>query len=161
MIIRSVVCIVVLWLAISNVLSAGATTTNHFPQMDSGRLFDQYGVLPLKTENQRLANLSTQLKKEPQTKAFLVMYEGNNDRIRNIESRACRALRHLVANRSINPKHVIAVLIAGGKRETFTVELWLLPADAPDDVPRFQSGLNEKDVLIIRGDETAKKCPRR
>jgi hypothetical protein len=38
---------------------------------DSGRMFDEYGTLPLKKENERLDNLAFQLSKEPQSNSKL------------------------------------------------------------------------------------------
>jgi hypothetical protein len=130
-------------------------------QRDSGRMFDKYGVLSMKEETARLDNLAAQLKREPHSKGYLVMYEGSDDRIRDLTTRVCRDIKHLIIRRAVNPKQVVAMMVSGGHREKFTVELWMWPLEASDELPRFQLGVDEKEVSIIRGSEVRRKCSER
>jgi hypothetical protein len=138
-------------------ITSGATATNGARRVESGRMLDKYGVLLRKEETARLDNLAAQLKTEPHSKGYLVIYEGSDGPIRNLKARACRNIQHLV-RRGVNSKQVVAMMISGGHREKFTVELWMWPLEASDDLPRFQLGVDEKDVSIIRGVEVARKC---
>src|SRR6266446_4245493 len=50
-------------------------------------------------------------------------------------------------------EQIVAMMIGGGHREKFTVELWMWPLEASDDLPRFQPGVDEAEVSIIKGVE--------
>lgn len=156
----TIFCVLVV-LPASKDISQGTTATNDATRFESGRMFDEYGVLPVKEETARLANLAAQLKKEPHSKGYVVMYEGSEDHIRNLKARACRDIQHLIIRRGVNSKQVVAMMINGGHRERFTVELWMWPLEASDDLPRFQLGVDEKEVSIIKGVEVTRKCGRR
>jgi hypothetical protein len=151
--------VLVVLLAVSNGLSH-TPMPGHSNGIDSGRLFDSYGPLSLREESNRLDNLAAQLKKEPQSKGYVVIYEGSDGRVRDLKARACRAVRHLLFKRGLDSKQVVGMLISGGHREMFTVELWVWPREASDDLPRFQLGVSEKDVSVIKGTETTKRCQR-
>jgi hypothetical protein len=91
---------------------------------DSGRQFDEYGLLSVLRENVRLDNLAAQLKKEPNSKGYVVVYEGASDKKKeDLKSKACRAVEYLVLTRGVKPKQVIGITISGGHRENFTLEL--------------------------------------
>lgn len=128
---------------------------------DLGRRFDKYGSLPIREENDRIDNLAVQLRKEPYSKGYVVMYEGDEDNIRDLKARACRALQRLVLNRHVPPKRVVALLIKGGHQKKFGVELWIWPVEASDDLPRFQLSINEQESVTIRGTEITKICGRK
>ncbi len=154
-------CVLVMLFAASNDVSQSTTTTDAVMRSDSGRMFDKYGALSVKEENARLDNLAAQLRKEPYSKGYVVIYEGSEDHIRDLKARACHAIQHLVVRRGANSKHVVAMVITGGHREKFTVELWMWPLEASDDLPRFQLGVSEKEASIIKGVEVTGKCGRR
>jgi len=124
-------------------------------------MFDKYGVLSMKEETARLDNLAAQLKREPLSKGYVVMYEGSSDGIRDLKARACRDIKHLIVRRGVNSKQVVAMMINGGHRVKFTVELWMWPLEASDDLPRFELGVDEREVSIIKGIEVTRKCGRR
>jgi len=145
----------------SRAISQPTTSTSDDTRIDSGRMFDKFGVLSIKEETARLDNLAAQLKKEPRSKGYVVMYEGSDDRIRNLKARVCHDIQHLIFRRGVNPKQVVAMTISGGHRGKLSVELWMWPLEASDDLPRFQLGVDEKEVSIIKGVEVARKCGRR
>jgi hypothetical protein len=129
-------------------------------QFESGRRFDTFGSLRTRDENIRLDNLAAQLKQEPTSKGYLVLYEGRNDQIRNLKDLACRCLRHIVDKRGVNANQVLSMLIMGGHRPKFTVQLLIWPLYAPDDLPRFQPDVSRKEITIIKGVDLAKQCGR-
>jgi hypothetical protein len=150
-------CRLALELVMSSNISTRVLPTHDTVRVDSGRMFDTFGAVSTKEENARLENLGAQLKKEPNSKGYVVLYEGSEGRIRNLKGRACRALRHLVRGKA-NANQVVSMIIIGGHRATFTVELWIWPLTASDEIPRFQPGLDEKETTIIRGVELTRKC---
>ncbi len=158
--IQAVLCALAMLVMPSSEMSRSTTWTAS-GVFDSGRMFDKYGTLPLKEENDRIDNLAVQLRKEPHSKGYVVIYEGSEDHVRDLKARACRAMQRLVARRHVNSKQVVAMVVGGGHREKFTVELWIWPIEASDDLPRFQLGVSEDEVSIIRGSESAKRCDRR
>jgi hypothetical protein len=161
LLIRAVLCILVMLSATSYHHFRGTTATDAATRFDSGRMFDKYGALSVTEENARLDNLATQLGKEQGSKAYVVVYEGSEDGNRDLKSSACRAMRRLLANRDVDPRRVFAMVIGCGHRENFTVELWMWPIGAPDDLPRFQLGVSEDEVSIIKGVEVTRKCGRK
>lgn len=131
------------------------------PQLDSGVKFDEYGALSAKYEKSRLDNLATRLREEPRVKGYVVIYGGSKDGLRDLKARACRSLRHLVTTRRVAPDRVVGVIITGGHRQDLTVELWVLPREASDDVPRFQIGIEKHEVMVFKGSELTSFCSRR
>jgi hypothetical protein len=159
--IQVVLCALAMLVIPSSEMSRSTIVTASGVGFDSGRMFDKYGTLPLKEENDRIDNLAIQLRKEPRSKGYVVIYEGSEDHVRDLKARACRAMQRLVTRRHVDSKQVVAMVVSGGHREKFTVELWMWPIEASDDLPRFQLGVSEDEVSIIRGTETRKRCGRR
>ncbi len=155
----TIFCVLVV-LPFSSDGSQATASTNDATRFESGRMFDKYGVLPMKEETVRLDNLAAQLRKEPNSRGYVVIYEGSEDHVRDLKVRACRAIQHLV-RRGVKSNQVVAMMITGGHREKFTVELWMWPLEASNDLPRFQLGVDEKEVSIIKGVEVTRKCGRR
>lgn len=127
-------------------------------KFDSGRLFDKYPNLLFKKERKHLDNLAAQLKKEPGSKGYIVVYEGSEDHVTNLKARTCRALDHLVLNSRLEPGSVVGMVITGGHRKKFTVELWMWPRESPDDLPRFQFGVSENEIELVKGVDIARSC---
>jgi hypothetical protein len=159
--IQFVLCALAIWVMTSSVIPRSTILMADRGGFDSGRMFDKYGVLSLKEENDHLDNLAIQLRKEPRSKAYVVIYDGSEDHVGDLRARACRAIRRLISRGHVDPKQVVAVMIGGGHREEFTVELWVWPIEASDDLPRFQLGVKDEEVSIIRGSENVKRCGRK
>src|SRR5437016_14191473 len=85
----TIFCVLVV-LPISKDISQGTTATNDAKRFESGRMFDKYGVLPMKEENARLDNLAAQLKKEPHSKGYVVLYDGSRSEERRV-GKECRS----------------------------------------------------------------------
>lgn len=126
---------------------------------DSGRKFDEYGNLSFKDEKARLDNLAAQLKTEPRSKGYIFVHDGNKGNIRTLKSRACRALHYLVSSQGVDPKRIVALagIIKNDSEEDLTVELWMWPFEALDDLPRF-GRLNENEAITIKGIDAKAKC---
>ena len=120
---------------------------------DSGRKFDEYGLLSFKHEKKRLNNLAEQLKTEPNSKGYIVVYAGQPSRIKVARDRARRATDYLVNKYGTDPSRIIAAALDSGLHDEFTVELWIWPIDAPDDLPKVLPDIRSREVLIIKGTE--------
>jgi len=72
---------------------------------------------------------------EPQSKLYIIAYNGRDDPVGKARRYATRAKNYLVDYRAIDPQRI--VLVDGGRREEFIVEVWLVPKDAkpPEATP--------------------------
>ena len=89
----------------------------------SPRIFDKFGIITLEDEWSRLHNFSTQLKVDPDTIGFIVIYGGRINKFGELNERAKRLTNHLVNDLKIDPKRV--TVVQGGFRENFEFEFWL------------------------------------
>ena len=125
---------------------------------DMGRKFDEYGRITFKLEKERLNNLAEQLKIEPNAKAYIIVYAGRPSRVEVARQRGRRAIDYLVNHYGTNPIQIIAAALDTELYDKFTVELWIWPMDAPDDLPKHRTPLlRSRDVLIITGVEVNKR----
>jgi len=114
--------------------------------------FDEFGDLKCEDEMARLDNLAIQLQQEPNAKAVLIYYGGRTFRgklPRRGESvaRAARLKPYLVNRRGIQSNRI--VVINGGYREEWIVEVWVVPpgASMPSPFPMVAA----KQVRFRRG----------
>jgi len=87
--------------------------------------FDEYGNIRFNDEKARLDNFAVQLQNQPGSTGYYIVYgscagEG--------QARADRAKNYLVSNRGIDAARI--VVIDGGCRAEFGVELWVCPQGA-------------------------------
>ncbi|PWT80002.1 MAG: hypothetical protein C5B44_06000 [Acidobacteria bacterium] len=87
--------------------------------------FDEYGNIRFNDEKARLDNFAVQLQNQPGSTGYYIVYgscagEG--------QARADRAKNYLVSNRGIDAARI--VVIDGGCRAEFAVELWVCPTGA-------------------------------
>jgi hypothetical protein len=94
------------------------------------RRLDQYSNLTLREERQRLDNLAAQLKAEPESKAYIIIYPGHGFGPTESEGRARRAREYLVKRLGIDAKRIL--FSSGNAREDLTFELYILP---PNTLP--------------------------
>jgi hypothetical protein len=76
-------------------------------------------------EQWHLEDFVKELAKEPNAKAFIVAYGGQEDSPGKARRYATRARNYMVEARGIDPTRIVT--IDGGRREDFIVELWLAP----------------------------------
>jgi hypothetical protein len=128
---------------------------------DKMRQFDEFGDINCEDEMARLDNFAVQLQNEPAAKGVMIFYGGRRFRGRlpkqgEAAARAARMKPYLVGRRSIQSEQVI--MIDGGYREEFQVELWVIPADAtpPSPTPTIPA----KDIKFQKGKANARqfKC---
>jgi hypothetical protein len=84
-------------------------------------------------EQWHLEDFLKQLEKEPNAKAFIIAYGGQEDNPGKAGRYATRAKNYLVTARGIDPARIVT--IDGGRREDFIVELWLVPNGSRPPAP--------------------------
>lgn len=97
------------------------------------RKFDQYGQVGECDEGARLDNFAIQLQNEPTSKGYIISYDGRDTLPARLKLRGPRALNYLTYQRGLSPDRVVA--LDGGYREEVTIELWIVPKDAPAPEP--------------------------
>ena len=100
-------------------------TTSVKPPTPVCTKFDEYGNIRFNDEKARLDNFAVQLQNQPGATGYYIVYgscagEG--------QARADRAKDYLVNNRGIDAGRI--VIIDGGCRAEFSVELWICPTGA-------------------------------
>lgn len=128
---------------------------------DKMRQFDEFGDINCEDEMARLDNFAVQLQNEPNAKGVMIFYGGRRFRKRlpkqgEAAARAARIKPYLVERRGIPSERVM--VIDGGYREEFQVELWVIPADVtpPSPTPTVPA----KDIKFQKGKATPRqvKC---
>lgn len=136
-----------LLLTISLVVTAAVPSAAHMITK-----FDDYGDLPIGDEKARLDNFAFELRANPNTIGYLIVYGGRRSRAGIARARAVRAKDYLVY-RGITPARI--VWIDGGFREELSHELFIFPREAspPTAVPTVAP----EEVQIIRDAKPKKR----
>lgn len=120
-----------------NLLLASLLVTSYAQEPDSQmpRKVDSYNdkIQGSEAEQWQLEDFREKLLKAPNTKAYIIAYGGRADNSGKARRYALRARNWLVEWRGIEAKRIVA--IDGGRREEFTVDLWLVPDNARPPVP--------------------------
>jgi hypothetical protein len=95
------------------------------------RKFDEYANIPFADEKERLDNLAIQLQNEPESVGYLIFFWGRNLAPAAAKARADRAKNYLATKRDM--KRI--VIVNGGRREEFALELYVQHRDLPPPMP--------------------------
>lgn len=106
------------------------------------RKLDEYGVIAVGDEKQRLDSFVGELQKDPAAQGYLVCYGGRRSGANEAQRRCDRAKNFLVVSRSMETSRVVTV--DGGYREKPTIELWLVPSGT--NPPVASPTVDPKDV---------------
>ena len=92
--------------------------------------FDEFGDINCEDEYARLDNFAIQLQNEPSAQGHIIFYGGRRfrgrlPRVGEAAVRSGRLKPYLVNRRGIPADRV--VVINGGYRESFQIELWIIP----------------------------------
>jgi hypothetical protein len=125
------------------------------------RKFDQFGDINCEGEMAHLDNFAVQLQNDPAARGVMIFYGGRRFRGRlpkqgEAVARAARLKPYLVERRGISSERVI--VIDGGYREEFQVDLWVVPAEITPPEP--DSTIPAKDIKFQKGKANARqfKC---
>ena len=105
-----------------------ADCTTHIIYDPGPGKIDEYGVIAVGDEKQRLDHFNEELLKDPLAQGYLVCYGGRRSRANEAQRRCDRAKNFLVVRRGIEGPRIVTV--DGGFRERPAVELWLVPSGA-------------------------------
>lgn len=101
---------------------------------------DTYHYLPFKHEKQRLDNFAVHLQQEAETRGYIVVYSGPQISLPNSLRRARRAKSYIVSVRGVTANRI--AVIKGGRRDEFTIELYIIHKAAP--APRPELGISRR-----------------
>ena len=126
--------------AVSIINSPAATAPSE------AKLVDKFGDVCCEDEKARLDNFTVQLQNEPEAHGYIIVYGGRRHnypscqrsnsmlpRRREAEARAARMKPYMVDLRGLSSNRV--TVINGGYRESFEVELWIVPKGVIPPVP--------------------------
>jgi hypothetical protein len=108
--------------------STDSGTTTAIQKKAETRKFDEYGALKQEEENERLDNFLIELMNDPQTKGYIIAYNGGTSPSGQARRAAEMMKSYLVDTRHFEPERM--VVVDGGVREKTTFELWVVPAGA-------------------------------
>jgi hypothetical protein len=106
--------------------SLKASCKTYFIRDPLPRKIDEYGVIAVGDEKQRLDHFMGELQKDPSAQGYLVCYGGRRSRRDEAQRRCDRAKNFLVVSRGIDASRTVTV--DAGYRERPTIELWLVPS---------------------------------
>ena len=115
-------------------------------QADSLIKFDEYGDLSPDLERERLDNVAAQLRRRPETKAYLIAYAGQVALKGEAAARAACARNYLIKKHRIEADRVQA--IDGGYREIRLVEVYVEENDGP--LPLARPTLRPSEVKLTQ-----------
>lgn len=122
------------------------------------RKFEEFGDVNCEDEMARLDSLALELQNSPTVKGLMIFYGGRRFRGQlpkrgEAGARAARVKTYLVQRRGI-PKSQF-IVIDGGYKEEFQVEIWVVPpgAAAPAPTPTVPV----KDIKFQKGKATARQ----
>jgi hypothetical protein len=102
------------------------------------RRFDKYGDLAFADEKKRLDYFAEQLKNEPGSQGYIMVYGKRGAPAAEAQTRATRAKDYLVTKGGIVAERLET--IDGGDHERLAVELWITPQGARPPSPLDQYG---------------------
>lgn len=113
-----------------------STLVEELPKNEAVK-FDEFESMAFNDDKARLDSLAIQLQNNPDSQAYIIMYQGtdrNSLRNRNVEKLSQRTLDYLVNTRGIDARRV--VIANWGTRPKTTYEFWLIPPGASPPVPK-------------------------
>ena len=110
----------------------------------AARKFDEFLELHGECDlGARLDNLAIQLQAEPESRAFIIVYNGKYDVPASVASYRQHIVSYLVNSRGIDAERL--AILEGGYRQVLTTELWIAPKGAP--APEPTDTINAKQDL--------------
>jgi hypothetical protein len=128
-----------------NCSRVGSCTTTIIKSVDASRI-DEYPNPDLKYQNARLDAFAKRLQQEPLNQAYILVYGGRRGVAGEARASADRAKDYLVKTNGIDAGRIVTA--DGGYKETFTVELWVVPPTAM--LPLAEPTVDPKDVELIK-----------
>ena len=112
-----------------------ATGVSGLPTITPPKRFDEFPSIAHDDDKARFDNLAIELQNNPGATGYVIAYAGHNSRAGEADRMTKRAADYLTTNRGISRDRL--VFINGGRRESNSFELWIVPqgAEAPRPTP--------------------------
>ena len=104
------------------------------PIQEISRKFDEYYDIARNDEKARLDNYAIELQSEPSRQGYIIVYPKRKAKSHEAQQRAERISDYLINSRGIDASRFTVKI--GTARETWLVELWVIPQGAPPPVPQ-------------------------
>lgn len=98
------------------------------------RKFDEYYDIARNDEKARLDNYAIQLQNEPGSQGYIIVYPAQKAKSDDAQARATRISDYLVNSRGIDASRFTITM--GRARESWLIELWIVPQGAQPPVPQ-------------------------
>lgn len=118
--------------------TASCSTTTDCCWIPVSRPFDKYGDLAFADEKKRLDYFAEQLKNEPDSQGYILVYSKRGARAGEAQARATRAKDYLVTKGGIVAERLVT--IDGGDHERLAIELWITPQGGRPPSPLDDQG---------------------
>jgi len=102
--------------------------------MIPSRKFDEFPSIARNDEKARLDNFAIELKNDPTSTGYVIVYPGQNSRPGDVQKHASQIVNYLVNYRSIDARRIVT--LTGPTRPEFRIELWISPQGAPPPTAR-------------------------
>ena len=99
----------------------------------TGRRFDEFPSIAHDDDKARFDNLAIELQNSPGATGYVIAYAGSRSRAGEADRMTRRALEYLTTTRGISRDRLIG--INGGRRDSNTFELWVVPQGAEPPRP--------------------------
>jgi hypothetical protein len=112
-----------------------ATGISGLPSITPAKRFDEFPSVTHDDDKARLDNLAIELQNNPGATGYVIAYAGRNSRAGEADRMTKRAADYLTTNRGISRDRL--VFVNGGRRESNSFELWIVPqgAEPPHPTP--------------------------
>jgi hypothetical protein len=117
------------------------------PDTPASRKIDSYRAVKLREERMHLDGLVSELKKEPHSQGYILVYAGKRARRGEAVAHGQKAKEYLVKRRRMDARQI--VVVDAGYREELTVELFVVPSDGVG--PPAEPTVDPSEVRIIGG----------
>lgn len=110
-----------------------ATGVSGLPTITPAKRFDEFPSIAHDDDKARLDNLAIELQNNPGATGYVIAYAGRNSRAGEADRMTKRASDYLTTNRGISRDRL--VFVNGGRRESNSFELWIVPQGAEPPRP--------------------------
>lgn len=112
-----------------------ATGVSAIPTITPVKRFDEFPSIAHDDDKARFDNFAIELQNSPGATGYVIAYAGRSSRAGEADRMTRRALNYLTTTRGISRDRL--VVINGGRRDSNTFELWVVPqgADPPRPTP--------------------------
>lgn len=110
-----------------------ATCTVQFPVPLNCRRFDEFPAIARNDEKARLDNFAIELRNDPSSTAYVIIYPGQRARSGEVQAHTTRIVDYLVNSRGFDSNRIVTLV--GPAKPELLVDLWICPQGAAPPTP--------------------------